>query len=282
MVFSNFQNFKLLSLPKFQLLKKFILIFFTLLIIFKVNGQRNVSDSTISAFIPNFAYTFQIPAGDVAERYGINSTIGGGFFYKTRKNLIFSADVNFIFGNQVKNTDSILSLMLSDNGYIIDGNGTYASYAIYERGYSLNFRIGKVLNALSANPNSGLMLMGGIGYLMHRMRVDVQYETVPQLKDDYGKGYDMLTGGINLSEFIGYFYMGRTRVLNFYAGFEFYQTFSNSLRDRDFYNLKYDPATSTYKVGGKDSNNYLDLFFGIRIGWMIPIFSRAPDTYYYD
>jgi hypothetical protein len=76
--------------------------------------------------------------------------------------------------------------------------------------------------------------------------------------------------------------MGRTRILNFYAGLEFYQAFTKSLRDRDFDRLIYDQATDSYKVLGKDNNKYLDLFYGIKIVWMIPINKRAPDKYYYN
>lgn len=255
-----------------------ILLFFLL----NIQAQRNVNDSTISAFIPNFAYAFQFPGGDIANNYGNNSTIGGGFLYKTKKNLLVSLDVNFIFGNQVKNADTILWLIKNSDGMIIDGNGIYPEFAIYERGYSLNLRFGKILKILRANPNSGLMLMGGAGYLTHRMRIDIQGKTVPQLKDDYGKGYDRLTGGFVLNEFIGYFYMGRTKILNFYGGFEFYQAFTKNLRDRDFDRLIYDQATDSYKVLGKDNKSYLDLFFGIKIGWMIPVYNRAPNKYYYN
>lgn len=261
-------------------MRKFLIAITITALALNIQAQRSVSDSTISAFIPNISYAFQIPGGDIAKRYGYNSTIGGGFFYKTKKNLLLSLDVNFIFGNQIKNADSILWMVLTNSGYIIDGNGTYASYAIYQRGYSLNFRAGKVLKFLQANPNSGLMLMGGIGYLTHRMRIDVQHETAPQLKDDYGKGYDRLAGGFNLNQFIGYFYMGRSRILNFYAGLEFYQAFTKSLRDRDFDRLIYDQDNDSYKVVGKDNTNYLDLFFGIKIGWMLPVYSRAPERYY--
>lgn len=270
-------------MPKsFLRVKKLFSIIILLLTFILMRAQTNANDSTISAFIPNFAYSFQFPGGDVADLYGHNSTIGGGFLYKTKKNLLFSLDVNFIFGNQVKQADTILWMITNADGMIIDANGIYPEFAIYERGYSLNFRIGKVMKVLRTNPNSGLMLMGGAGYLMHRMKIDVQGKTVPQLKDDYGKGYDRLTGGFTLNEFIGYFYMGRSRILNFYGGFEFYQGFTKSLRDRDFDRVIYDQATGTYKVLGKDNNNYLDLFFGIKIGWMIPIYSRAPDKYYYD
>jgi len=263
-------------------LKKLFASFILLLLFWNLNAQINANDSTISAFIPNFTYAFQLPGGDVAGNYGYNSTIGGGFLYKTQKNLLFSLDVNFIFGNQVKNADSILWMIKNSNGMMIDANGIYPEFAIYERGYSLNFRVGKILNILKVNPNSGLMLMGGVGYLVHRMKVDVQGKTVPQLKDDYGKGYDRLTGGFALNEFIGYYFMGRTRILNFYGGFEFYQGFTKNLRDRNFDQVIYDQATNTYKVVGKDNKNYLDLFFGFKIGWMIPIYNRAPDKYYYN
>ncbi|RLD41733.1 MAG: hypothetical protein DRI88_12290, partial [Bacteroidetes bacterium] len=155
-----------------------------------MQAQVNANDSVVAAFMPSFSYAYQFPGGDVAKQYGNNSTIGGALMYKTRKNILLSLDVNFIFGSDIKNADSILRMVLTDNGFIIDGNGVYALYNMYERGYSINFRIGKVLHLLSANPNSGVLLMGGFGYLLHRMKIDVQHQTAPQLEGDYGKGYD--------------------------------------------------------------------------------------------
>lgn len=233
-------------------------------------AQVNPNDSAVSAFIPNASFSFQFPGGDVADRYGSNGTIGGGFFFKTRKNLIFSADFNFIFGSDIKNADSILRMVETESGHIIDGNGTYALYSMFERGYSINFRVGKIFKVLQANPNSGLMVMVGAGYLVHRLVIDNQNNTAPQISGDYAKGYDRLTGGPNLNQFIGYFYMGKSRVLNFYGGFEFYQAFTKSRRDYIIDQMQ------------KDTNNYLDLFFGIKIGWMIPIYKQAPDSYYYN
>ena len=234
-----------------------------------LHAQVNANDSVVAAFIPTISYAYQIPGGDIAKQYGHNSTIGAGLMYKSRKNVLFSLDVNFIFGNDVKNTDSILKMVLTQNGYIIDGNGVYALYSMYERGYSINFRAGKVFNLLAANPNSGVFLMGGIGYLAHRLNIDVQHETAPQIVGDYAKGYDRLTSGFSLNQFIGYYYMGKSRMLNFYGGFEFYQAFTKSRRDYIFDLMK------------KDDTNHFDLFYGIKIGWMIPIYDRAPDKYYY-
>ena len=237
---------------------------------FGLNAQVDTRDSAVASFIPNIAYSFQVPGGDVAKRYGVNSTIGVGLMYKTKNNFTFSADLNFIFGNDIKNADSILWMVETDNGFIIDGNGTYALYALYERGYSINFRFGKVFKALRANPNSGLYLMVGAGYIVHRMKIDNQDATAPQISGDYAKGYDRLTGGLNLNQFIGYFFMGRSRIANFYAGFEFYQGFTKSKRDYIFDQMK------------KDSNKYVDFFYGIKLSWMIPVYRRAPDPYYFQ
>lgn len=252
-----------------NMIKKAVALGIVLLFVIKMQAQVNANDSSVAAFIPYASYAFQLPGGDIAERYGVNSTLGAGVFYKSKKNLLFSFDFNYIFGNQVKNADTILWMVENSDGYIVDGNGTYTKYALFERGYSLNFRVGKIFKALSANPNSGIMIMGGVGYLLHRMRIDNQNNTAPQISGDYGKGYDRLTGGLNLSEFIGYFYMGKSKVLNFYGGFEFYQAFTKSQRDFIFDRME------------KDNNNYVDLFFGIKVGWMIPIYRRAPDQYYY-
>ena len=234
-----------------------------------LHAQVNANDSVVAAFIPTISYAYQFPGGDIAKQYGQNSTIGAGLMYKSRKNVLFSLDANFIFGSDVKNTDSILKMVLTQNGYIIDGNGVYALYSMYERGYSINFRAGKVFNLLAVNPNSGVFLMGGLGYLVHRLNIDVQHETAPQITGDYAKGYDRLTTGFSLNQFIGYYYMGKSRTLNFYGGFEFYQAFTKSRRDYIFDLMK------------KDDTNHLDLFYGIKIGWMIPIYDRAPDKYYY-
>ena len=252
------------------MLKRGLVIILFLASCFSMQSQVDVRDSAVAAFIPNIAYSFQFPGGDVANRYGVNSTIGGGLMYKTKKNFIISGDVNFIFGNQIKNADSILSMVETESGHIIDGNGVYTLYALYERGYSINFRVGKVFKALRANPNSGLFLMVGAGYLCHRLKIDNQDNTAPQISGDYAKGYDRLTGGLNLNQFIGYYFMGRSRVANFYAGFEFYQAFTKSKRDYVFDLMQ------------KDNNKYVDFFFGIKVAWMIPLYNRAPDPYYYQ
>ncbi len=250
--------------------KIWIVIIFTLATLSStLNGQTNPGDSAVRAFIPNFTFAYQFPGKDMAIDFGSNAGIGGGFFYKSKSNILLSLDFNYLFGGTIKNEQQILSMVLNDDGYIIDGNGTYALYAVYERGYSFNVRVGKILNLLSANPNSGVMVMGGAGYLSHFVKIDNQHHTAPQISGDYALGYDHARGGLALNQFVGYYFLGDSRILNFYAGFEFYQAFTRSQRDYSFDLMK------------KDTKKYTDLFYGIKIGWMIPVYKRAPRKFYY-
>jgi len=250
--------------------KRVLLFLLVSSIVVASNAQVNVKDSVVAAFVPFVSYSYQFSGGDISNRYGDNSTIGIGLKYKTSKNLIFSFDGNFIFGNDIKNADSILWMVTTEDGFIIDGNGTYALYALYERGYNFNFSIGKIFPVLNPNQNSGLMVTAGFGYLLHRMKIDNQHRTAAQISDDYAKGYDMLTGGLSLNQFIGWYFMGNSRYTNFYGGFEFHQAFTHSLRDWDFSTMQ------------KDNNSYFDYFIGIKVGWMLPIYKRAPNKFYYN
>ncbi|MBT5732747.1 MAG: hypothetical protein HOI77_08155 [Lentimicrobiaceae bacterium] len=249
---------------------RLVLIILLMIIFTNMHGQFQIRDSVVSAFVPTLSYSYQFAGGDISKKYGDNSTIGVGLKYKTDQNFIYSFDVNFIFGNDVKNADSILWMVETSDGHIMDGNGTFALYTLYERGYNFNISMGKKFPILNPNPNSGLLISGGIGYMLTRMKIDNQNQTAPQISGDYAKGYDMLTGGVSLNQFVGWYFMSNSRILNFYGGFEFQQAFTKSLRDWDFHSKQ------------KDNNNYFDYFIGMKIGWMLPIYKRAPDNYYYN
>lgn len=251
------------------MIKKFFLLSFLGLISSALVSQVNVRDSIIGAFVPHLSYSYQFSGGDISKSFGNNSTIGGGLRYKTSRNFVFSADVNFIFGSDIKNADSILWMPMTEDGFIIDGNGTYALYALYERGYNINVSFGKILPVLNPNPNSGLMITAGLGYTLYRLKIDNQHRTAPQISDDYAVGYDNLTGGISLNQFIGWFYMGNSRITNFYAGIEFHEAFTQNLREWNFSKME------------KNTGNYFDYFIGLKVGWMLPLYDRAPDKYYY-
>ncbi len=241
-----------------------ISIFFT-----NLYGQTDISDTSLT--IPMFYadYAFQIPGGDLAERFGNNSAIGGGFQVKTHLNWIVGAEFQFLFGGNVKIGDQIMRNLKTPDGYIIDMAGNYTSYFLTERGYSISARFGKLFPVLSPNPNSGFFITGSFGYLQHKIRIEVTNNTAPQLKGDYKRGYDRLAGGPCVSEFVGYTYMGNSKLLHFFGGFEFYQAWTNAKRDVNFDTQKPDAVLHRF-----------DVLSGIKVGWIVPIFTRMPEKIY--
>ena len=228
----------------------------------------NVKDSSISVAMFTANYAFQIPGGDLAKRFGANSSIGSNFMIKTKKNFLFGVDGNFIFGSQIKE-DSLFANIATSDGHIINANGEFADVRTYERGFNTSFKAGKIFPLLGPNPNSGFVFLGSVGLLQHKIRIETPGNTVPALKGDYKKGYDHLTNGLCVSEFVGYMYFGNKRLVSFYAGFEFMQAWTQCRRDFNY-------STMT-----RDNTKRFDLMNGLKVGWIIPLYLRTANSYYY-
>lgn len=217
------------------------------------------------------AYSAQIPGGDMADRFGFSSTIGGSFMYKHKSNLFFETSGSFLFGSALKEeAEGILDGIKDSDGQILNEYGEFAKVVLSERGFFAGGRLGYIVPVLKDNPNSGIMISAGGGILQHKIRIDNDGNNAPQILNDYKKGYDKLTNGFALTEFVGFVYFGDQHIFNFYAGFEFYQGFTQSRRSYDF------------NLMGPDLKKRKDLLSGFKIGWIIPIYERKPDPFYYD
>jgi hypothetical protein len=232
-------------------------------------AQKSIQDSVIFTNLIYANYSMQFPGGDMAGRFGMNSAIGPGYLIKTSSNWIFGIEGNFLFGKQVNNTENILSLIETSDGNIIDMEGTYADYNFNERGFSAILRAGKLIPVWGPNRNSGVFVTLGAGYLQHRIYIEHKDKTAPPIKGDYLKGYDELKSGFASNVFLGYLYLGNQNKINFFAGIDFTVGFTRHVRPYSFNNM-------TYNTG-----NFNDILTGIRVGWIIPVFSRAPKDYYY-
>ncbi len=231
-------------------------------------SQKTLVDSASFVTLIYATYQYQFPGGDMVNRFGSNSNIGGGVSFKTKSNWIFGLEGGYIFGDVVKNGTSLFSGIATPEGNIIDGNGIFAEIHLYERAYHFQLKAGKVFSVFGSNPNSGLLIQAGVGFLEHKIRIENPDNTAPQIKGDYQKGYDKLSNGLMLDETIGYLYMGKRRLANFFIGFEFMQGFTKSRRDYDF-NLQ-----------GKDNTSRTDILSGIRISWIIPLYNQGKTHYY--
>ncbi|HNW97923.1 MAG TPA: hypothetical protein PKK00_05880 [Bacteroidales bacterium] len=235
----------------------------------QVFSQVNPKDSAISTSMVTASYSYQVPGNDLAKRFLPNNSIGAGYLYKTRKNWIFGADGFFMFRDTIKETNIFDSISTSD-GNIIDGNGLYADFHLYERGFLMGVKCGKLFPVIEKYPNSGIILLGTLGFLQHKIRIENSDNAAPQIKGDYKKGYDRLTNGLAVSEFIGYMHMSDSRLFNFYAGFEFTQGWTQSRRSYNFDTMK------------KDLTKRMDVLYSFKIGWIIPLYKRMPESYYFN
>ncbi|MCX6244930.1 MAG: hypothetical protein NTU98_09515 [Bacteroidetes bacterium] len=231
-------------------------------------SQVNVKDSSIFAPMFYATYAYQWPGGDLAKRYGSNSSIGGGFMFKTKTNWLIAAEGCYMFGENVKNSDSLLKNIVTPDGFVINSAGYYSEIAFAERGFTIFAKFGKVFPVISPNPNSGPLVMLGLGYLQNKIRIHDGDNLAPQVAGDYKKGYDRLNSGMALSGTIGYIYLGESRILNFSVNFEFIQAWTKSRRDYDF------------DTGKPDKTSYSSQFYGIRVKWIIPLYKRKPKDFY--
>lgn len=232
-------------------------------------AKIQVNDSTSKFFMIAASASYQIPGGDMVKRFGNSFTAGGVFQFKTKSNLLFSFDGDFITGEFVKEP-GLLQNITTNDGAFIGVDGKFANVIISERGYDFVLRAGKIFTLIGPNKNSGILLSAGIGFMQHKIRIDDKDKTVEQLKGNYRKGYDRLTNGMLLRQFIAYQNFSNNRLVNFFIGIELNTGFTKNRRAFNF-----DTMTA-------DTKTRHDFLFALKAGWIIPFYRRDKDRVYYN
>lgn len=230
---------------------------------------QNVRDTTIFAPLVSLSYSAQVPMGDLADRFGWNSNIGLNADFKLANNWLIGVNGQFMFGNNVKDTTMLRDLTTVD-GQIINEKGEFANVLAFERGWIFTVNAGRVFPIFGPNPNSGLLMKVGVGYWQHKVRFDGEQNLVPQFVDEYRKLYDRFTSGLAINQFIGYQHLGNNRLANFFVGVESNQGFTKGRRDYQ--------AGAPFEV----KQPQFDMTLGVRAGWIVPIYRRAPKEFYLD
>lgn len=257
-------------LPYLRPMRKYLITFFALAFFTTAAlAQFQVRDSTLFDPRVSLGIAYQTPGGDLATRFRDNLSISLGFHIKTKKNLLYGIHGQYFFGNKVSEP-GFLDNLRTENGEILDNQGLIAIISPQERGYGISFDFGKLWNVLGPNPNSGLVVRGGFGYLQHKIRIEHQESEITQLEGDYLKGYDRLCSGLMINEFIGYDHMSNSGLINFFVGFEFYQAFTSSRR------------TLNFDTGLADTKDRFDTLLGLRAGWVLHLYQRAPPIQYFN
>ena len=140
-----------------------------------------------------------------------------------------------------------------------------------ERGLHINGHIGKIFPLSDKNRRSGIRVTVGAGFLQHKVRIqDDPQRLVPQLLDDYRKGYDRLTNGFALSQFVGYQIMSLDGRLNVYLGVEFIEGFTQNRRSLNFDTML------------QDTDKRFDMLLGFKLNYSLPFYlNSSPDDIIY-
>ena len=240
------------------------------LIAFTLAGKAqnvNINDSVVQANLIVIDGAAGLPLGDLADRFGLHGLAGVGLQFKTKQNLLFGISGHYLFGSDVKE-DSIFYNLKTDDGNIIGSDGQLYNPALFEQGFDLIVYFGGITNILCINPNSGIAIRGGVGYMQHNIQIYIYESLAPQLTGDYKKGYDRLTGGVQFSEYIGYYLFSNRNFVNFRAGIEFTQAFTTGIRSINFDNQL------------TETDNRLDMMINLKLSWILPVYQKPARRYY--
>jgi hypothetical protein len=207
-----------------------------------------------------------LPGGDLVKRFGgPTGSTGGGVDFISANNILVGSEAYYFFGDEVK--EDPLTILRMEDGNIIGNDQSFANFFIQERGFYLGGRIGKVFG--NAKRRSGVRATLGAGYMQHKMRLQDNTLSLSQVIGAYKKGYDRLTGGLALQQFIGWQHLGLNRRTNWTIGLEFTQGFTNTRRSWD------------YSLRRKLDERRLDLRFGLRAAWTLPLYLKKAEEIYY-
>jgi hypothetical protein len=113
------------------------------------------------------------------------------------------------------------------------------------------------------------MTLASVGFMQYKINMFDRDNSFPQLRDEYKKGYDRLTNGVYIEDFIGYNYFAKNKMINFYAGFNFVWGFTEGRR------------AYLLDLARPDTGNRNDILVGFKFGWVMPIYKKnTEDTFY--
>jgi len=250
-------------------MKQTVLFIFLLFITTSAFAQEDVFGTDVKTparhgFILCANASADMPGGDMAKRFGFSARIGPGVLYKTKANWFFGVKADFIFGNQVRQ-DSLMANIKDKDGELLSSDGQRIIVPTYERGYLFGLQAGKLINISKKSGDNGVLFMTSVGFMQHKIDIYDKDHVAQQLLNGYIKGYDRLTNGAFIEESITYNYFAKNNLLNFYIGVDATLGFTEGRRDY------------LYDVMQTGHDKRLDVLFGVRGGWYLPLFKRKSE-----
>lgn len=212
---------------------------------------------------------FDMPAGDLKNRFGNSYRLGPSMHYKTKKNWIFGLKFDFTNGDQIKE-DSLFAGIKDDAGTMLNQSGQRIGVNTYRRGFMTSIEAGYIFNTSKKVKDNGIMVMTGLGFMQHKILIQDKGESILSLRGDYRKGYDRLANGIYLEQYLGYLYLSNNGLINFHVGLDVAVGFTQGRRD------------FLYDVRRPGNEKRTDIMFGVRGGWYLPMFKRKSEEFFFE
>jgi len=253
-------NFGLQKTP----LKKH-LIFIFLLIVFHLSAQAQLvpKDSIQNGFLFGLGVGISQPEGILNNRFTTGGNLNFNAIYRSKNNFMFGLGAEQLFGNHLKDT-SLFQSLRNDQGVFIDNNGVPAAVILTGTGFTFKGSIGKLFT-FNENKNTGLYCRLSLGFLQHKIKINVQDTKVPGLHDEYLKGYDHLTNGLYTSSFIGYMFLARDGRFNFSLGLDYGLGFTKNRRSWSF------------DSNSIDNSSRLDHILSIKLTYFFSLYLSDPE-----
>jgi hypothetical protein len=202
----------------------------------RASAQFRVKTDTLAGFFLPVTFGIGWPSADLAERFGVSYRAGTGCFYRGFSGWTFGIEGDFWFGDVVKNRDKILRAVSNEQGVVLDHLGMDANLMTFQRGWIATTFIGKLFRVWNHNPNSGVLITLGGGYLQHRIRLESghQQSIIYQIENEYQRGYDRLNTGWHGRMYVGYLHASNYQTYNFMIGIEHLIGTTRSVREFDY------------------------------------------------
>jgi hypothetical protein len=218
---------------------------------------------------PNF--TYNIVLADLKKEYGNNFAIGTDIGVKTKNNWSIDFGFKYLFGGDVRQDviDSTFKNLFCDGRFIASNGVASSEIELESRGVSFHLQGGKIIPLSKQFRNSGIWIKCGIGVTQHFINIKNPENKIKSLTPEYRKGYDKLTLGFSLYQFVGYAHINKRNLFCLYGGVEFSENFAKRQRDFDFSLMK------------KDDSKRFEAMVGFKIGWIIPLYKHDTNREFY-
>lgn len=273
--FSTFRhnNFLILAIPliamtNYNSLRQYILTTFILALCGVVTAQNAESQTGFLAF--GATYGFDMPGGDLSDRYGSNFHAAMSFdIWNPKLKGFWGVEGELHFGDNVK--EDVLATVKTLEGAVLGTDGGVSEIFLRRRGSYLGIHANRNILSFGSEKATGLNVGLGLGIMQHNIRIQDDTNNAGQFKNDYLKGYDRNTRGPALRQSIGIQSVGSSNTnINYAIALTITEGFTRDVRSVNF------------DTGIVNDGSRLDLLIALEATWYLPLirFSGSKEIFY--